>query len=439
MIATLRQRSFTLLWLGGLISLAGDWVLNVGLPIYVFLLTHSVTATSLMVLAGAVPNVLLGSVAGVFVDRWDRKRTMVVTNLLLALGLLPLLLARTADRVWIVYVVMFAESTIEQFFTPAENALLPALVGEEHLVPANSLIALNRNLARLVGPAVGGVVAGFFGLSGIVLADAISFLLAGLLIALIAVKGGAKAPTRPEPDLAAAEAGALARVWREWADGLRVIVSVRTLAVLLAVFAFTALGEGVFGVLYPVFVNRVLHGAALQIGELMSAQAVGGLIGGVLVGWVGRRVTSRWVMGLCSVAFGLIDLAIFNTPAFFPDFRLSIALFVAVGIPGVAYMTGMQSLMQAAAPDAYRGRVFGALGTTIGLLSLLGTIVAGTITDRFGVVAVLTVQGAGYVLAGLILIALLPRRRRETTPVEMASVERETVPAAGAIQEQYHS
>ena len=430
MIVTLRQRNFTLLWLGGLISLAGDWVLNVGLPIYVFLLTHSVAATSLMLLAGAVPNVLLGSVAGVFVDRWNRKRTMVATNLLLALGLLPLLLARTADRVWIVYLVMFAESTIEQFFAPAENALLPALVGEEHLVPANSLIALNRNLARLVGPAIGGLVAGFFGLNGIVLADAVSFLLAGLLIALIAVKAGAKPQTQAEPgELAAAEAGAVARVWREWVAGLRVIVSRRTLAVLLAVFAFTALGEGVFGVLYPVFVNRVLHGAALQIGELMSAQAVGGLIGGVLVGWVGRRVTSRWVMGLCSVAFGLIDLAIFNIPAFFPDFRIEVALFVAVGIPGIAFMTGMQSLMQAAAPDAYRGRVFGALGTTVGLLALAGTIVAGTVTDRFGVVAVLTVQGAGYVLAGLILIALLPRRMRETQPMETASALPEVISA----------
>lgn len=432
MIATLRQRDFTLLWLGGLISLAGDWVLNVGLPIYVFLLTHSVAATSLMLLAGAVPNVLLGSVAGVFVDRWNRKRTMVATNLLLALGLLPLLLARTADRVWIVYLVMFAESTIEQFFTPAENALLPALVGEGHLVPANSLIALNRNLARLVGPAIGGLVAGFFGLNGIVLADAVSFLLAGLLIALIAVTAGAKPQMRaePEPDeLAAAEAGAVARVWREWVAGLRVIVSRRTLAVLLAVFAFTALGEGVFGVLYPVFVNRVLHGAALEIGELMSAQAVGGLIGGVLVGWAGRRVTSRWVMGLCSVAFGLIDLAIFNIPAFVPDFRIEVALFVAVGIPGIAFLTGMQSLMQAAAPDAYRGRVFGALGTTIGLLALAGTIVAGTITDRFGVVAVLTVQGAGYVLAGLILIALLPRSMRETQPMEKSSALPEVVSA----------
>src|SRR5207248_2834049 len=142
MLATLRQRNFVLLWLGGLISLIGDWVLIVGLPIYVYLLTHSVLALGITLLVSTIPNIVLGSIAGVFVDRWDRKRTMVITNLLLALALLPLLLVRTADRVWIVYLVAFVEACLEQFFSPAQNALLPALVEEAHLVQANSLNAL---------------------------------------------------------------------------------------------------------------------------------------------------------------------------------------------------------------------------------------------------------------------------------------------------------
>src|SRR5579863_6371599 len=103
MMRALRQRDFALLWLGGLISLAGDWILMVGLPIYVFLLTHSVLATGLMLLAGRVPAIVFGSVAGIFVDRWDRRLTMVVANVALALALLPLLLVRSVDRIWIVY------------------------------------------------------------------------------------------------------------------------------------------------------------------------------------------------------------------------------------------------------------------------------------------------------------------------------------------------
>lgn len=411
MIAALRNRNFTCLWLGGLISLSGDWVLMVGLPIYVYLLTHSVLLTSFMLLASTVPNVLLGSVAGVFVDRWNRKRTLVVANLLLAIGLCPLLFVRTADHVWIVYTVAVVEASVEQFSTPAQNALLPALVGEEQLVTANSLNSLSSNLARLVGPGIGGAVAGFFGLNGIVAADALSFLVACALFLLIS------APANVGATPAAPEAGSpVVQVLREWKDGLRVIRSERTLSILLGMFAISALGEGVFGVLYPIFVYRVLHGGALQIGELMSAQAVGGLLGGLLVGWAGKRVMSRWVIGLGQVTFGLIDLAIFNSPAFFPVYWLTVGLFIAVGIPGVALGTGAQSLLQATAPDAYLGRVFGALGTTMGLMLLLGTITAGVVTDHLGVVPVLNIQGAGYVLAGLLVLLLLRDAPHPSTP-----------------------
>ena len=119
MLATLRQRNFALLWTGGLVSLTGDWVLMIGLPIYVLILTHSVLATGVMLIAGRLPTLLFGAVAGVFVDRWNRKRIMVVSDMLSALWLLPLLFIASVDHVWIAYVVAFVESSIEQFFAPA--------------------------------------------------------------------------------------------------------------------------------------------------------------------------------------------------------------------------------------------------------------------------------------------------------------------------------
>lgn len=453
MIATLRQRNFALLWFAGLISLAGDWVLNVGMPIYVYLLTHSVLATSILLLAVTAPSVLVGSLAGVFVDRWDRKRTMVWTNLLLAAGLLPLLLVRSADQVWIVYIVAVFESSVEQFFTPAKNAVLPTLVGEERIVQANSLNGLNNNLARLLGPAFGGVVAGFFGIPGIVAADAASFLLAALLIAAIAASAMRRKGTRARagahaeieagtvpPVMVGAPAGATAegveaegveaeasggRVLREWAAGLGVIARERTLTVVLLALAIMSLGEGVMGTLFPVFVNQRLQGEALAIGELMSAQAVGGLLGGVLFGWLGSRAMSRWALGVSGVLFGLLDLAIFNAPALLPGFGLplfafELGFFVAVGIPGIGLNTGMMSLAQARSPEAYRGRVFGVAQAVMALLMLIGTVIAGTVTDRLGVVTLLNIQGGGYVVAGLLLWLLLPRRQPELA----SSVER---------------
>ena len=410
MLATLRQRNFGLLWSAGLISLAGDWMLRIALPIYVYQLTGSALATSTMLIAGMLPDLLFGSIAGVFVDRWDRKRTMVICNLLLAIGLLPLLAVRSAEQIWLLYLVAFYESTIAQFFGPAENALLPQLVGQQHLVAANSLNALNNNLARLIGPALGGMVAWLTGLAGVALIDAATFLFAAVLIGLIS------GTFKPVKSLTADDHGSVGQAWaavpREWLAGLRLIRRERVVMILFALIAITSLGEGVFGVLFVVFVNRILGGGAQEIGWLMSAQAVGGLIGGVLVGWMDNKVSSIALIGLGALAFGLIDLAIFNYPAFFPGFTLALILFIAVGIPGVTLMTGMNTLLQSAVADEYRGRVFGTYGMTGALLALIGATLAGTLGDRIGAVTLLNIQGGVYVAAGLLVPTLLYGARR---------------------------
>jgi MFS family permease len=410
MFKTLRNANFARLWCAGLISQAGDWVLVIGLPIYVYILTRSLLATSITFAAGIIPQIVLGSVAGVFVDRWNRKRTLVIANLLLAVALLPLMLVRTPDHVWIVYIVIFAETCFEQFTLPAQNALLPALVTEEQLVPANALNSLSSNLSRLVGPALGGVIAGFFGLNGIVVADTISFLLAALVLTGIpaaAAKGVASHN--------AATGNPLASLRREWSDGLRVLFGSRTLWVLVATFTISALGEGVFGVLYPVFVYQALHGGALEIGELMSAQAVGGLLGGLVAGWLGQRLLSRWSIGLNWLAFGTISIAIYSAPAWLalagvtlPVLWVEIGLFIAVGVSGVGVLTGSQSRLQTSAPEAFLGRIFGILGTAMGVFTLVGTVIAGTVSNTLGVIPVLNIQAAGKLLAGVLALALLP-------------------------------
>lgn len=426
MLAPLRQRNFALLWLAGLISTMGDWVLNIGLPIYVYLLTRSVLALSIAFLLTSIPRIALGSISGVFVDRWDRKQTLIVVCVLLALGLFPLLFVRTADRVWIVYLVALVETSLEQFSLPAQNALLPELVGEEHLVRANALNSLTSNLSRLVGPALGGLIAAVFALNGIVLADVVSFLLAALLIALIS---GASRPSREvqtwqQASEPAAEARSAGNFWQEWIDGLRMICSQQTLRVLLLMYAIMMLGEGVFGVLYPVFVYRILHGAALQIGQLMSAQAIGGLLGGLLIGWLGQRVMSRWSIGLFCFAFGFGDCLIFNTPAFLPLYWVSVGLFIAVGVVSIGPGTGSQSLLQATSPDAYRGRIFGALGMVGGLFSLVGTLTAGFFTDRLGLITVLNIQAAVYMVAGLLVVVLLPRGKKFVATATLSAAAR---------------
>src|SRR6478672_10239606 len=178
----------------GLVSMTGDWLLGIGLAYSVYALTGSTLASAATLLSAFVPQVLVGSFAGVFVDRWDRKRTMVVTNLLLAVGLLPLLVVSGADRIWLVYVVLAFESIVEVFFAPAEQAFLPRVVPDEDLVAANALNGQVRNLARLLGSGLGGVAAALGGITAIAVADAATFLVAAVLIARIRESGKALQP-----------------------------------------------------------------------------------------------------------------------------------------------------------------------------------------------------------------------------------------------------
>src|SRR4051794_33835118 len=172
----------------GLVSMTGDWLLAVGLSYAVYDLTGSTMASAGAFLTALVPQVLTGLVAGVLVDRWDRRRTMVVANLLLAVGLLPLLLVDGPGLIWVVYPVLVLEAAVETFFAPAEQAMLPRLVDEEvpaELVTANALNGQAQNLSRLLGGALGGVLAALGGIPLVALADAATFLLAAFLVSRI--------------------------------------------------------------------------------------------------------------------------------------------------------------------------------------------------------------------------------------------------------------
>jgi hypothetical protein len=304
LLATLRNRNFALLWSGGLISMTGDWMLLVALPIYVYQATGSALATGAMFAAGLLPNVL-------------------------------------------------------------------------------------------------------FGLVGVVAVDAASYLVSAALVSLISAPAAPERPEEAPPADAGGVAAAFSGVWREWAEGLRLVGTGRVILTVFVVGAVTGLGEGVFLALFPPFVRVALGGGALELGWLMSAQAVGGVLGGLVVGAAAARLSSSRLLGLGAVLFGLIDLTIFVYPSFVQSIGVGLALFVLVGIPAAGVLAGLQTLLQTSAEDRFRGRVFGALGTTQALLMLAGTLLGGALGDAIGIVPVLVVQGGAYVAAGILVLVLL--------------------------------
>jgi MFS family permease len=406
MISVMRQRNFALLWSGGFISMVGDWMLFTALPIYIYQLTGSALATSISFMARMLPGLLLGSLAGVFVDRWDRKQIMLISNLLMAASLLPLLVVRSAELVWIIYLSSFIRSTVSQFFGPAENALLPKLVGTDQLGPANALNALNNNLARLVGPPLGGLVVATMGLAGVIWVDAATFLVAAALIALVSVSGRVE---RAADQPAAGASSAWGKIWRELREGLALIRRQRALRIAFAIFALCCFGEGIMSVMFILWIARALGGGAQEMGWFLSAQAIGGILGGLIVGRVAAKLGYVRLLGISGILFGLIDLALFNYPRFFSGVGIGLGLMALVGVPGVGFSTAQNTLVQKNVADAYLGRVFGAYGTIGALFYLISTALAGLVGDAIGPIPLLTFQGGAYVAAGLFALVTLGR------------------------------
>ena len=411
MITTLRQRNFALLWLGGLISQTGDWLLNIGLPVYVYLLTGSALATGILFIVAFVPGVVLGSVAGVFVDRWDRRRTMLIGSLLMALGLLPLLLLHDKGSLWILYPVLFFEAIVEQFVVPAQDALIPHLVKEEQLVTANSLTSVGSSVARLAGGALGGILFGLFGLHTTILLDLVSFLFVAAMLSLIRLPKQAHIESVTDQPATEKAPSALPN-WRklgaEWLEGMQLISRQAPLLVLFVMLAAQSIGEGVFGVMLVIFVKLVLNGGAVVFGTLLGVQAIGSLLGGLVMGQFGKRVTPARLLGVCLCLFGLIDLLIVDLPLVVKGGVLLVGLlFVLVGIPGVGSQVSLQTLFQTLVEDRLRGRVFGAIQAVSALMMLIGMILAGLLGDRLGPVLLLNIQGSVYFLSGVLALLTL--------------------------------
>jgi MFS family permease len=403
-LALLRRRDLGLLWAGGLVSETGDWLLLVGLPVWVLELTGSSLVTATVFIVGLLPSLLVGPVAGVLVDRWDRRRTLVAVSLAQAAFLLPLLAVHGQRQLWIVYLVIAVEGALAQLNDPARNALLPSLVGERELVGANGLLGLTGNLARLAGGPLGGLVVEVAGLPGLVLGDALSFLVGAALITLVRAR-----PSRARIAGGPAPSGAAVRFVQQWLDGLAVTAGDRRLRWGLVVSALAAVAQGIFTVLFVLFVARVLGGDGAEVGLLRGVQAVGGIIGGLLVVGPGSRLAPGRLLGVSLLAFGGVALATWNAPALTTAGALYVGLFVAAGVPGIGALSGLTALVQANADDAYLGRVLATyLGTFTGLQAV-GMLLAGLLGDRLGVVAVLNGQAGLYLLAGAVALLTVAR------------------------------
>lgn len=391
MLLVLRQRNFLLLWVGGIISQLGDWVLLVALPLFVYQRTGSALATGTLALLETLPGVCFGSFAGVFVDRWDRRQTMIVADLFRTLVLLPLFLLSGRDWLWIAYGVGLLQATISQFFGPAQGALVPQVVGEEHLVAANSLNAFGSELTRLLGPLVSGVLFGLVGLHVVILGDCLSFAFSAVMSLLVIlppeVRQG-KGQHRSGNDVQ--------HLQQEWLEGLKLVGTERVVMAFFLISGTALLGDGMIRAISIPFLSVVAGGDALRFSWIVTAQGVGAVMGSLVLHRVSQALPPFMLLALSAIIVGILGVI----EVMFPLFPLVLLCTALMGAPVLFFYVGTYSGLQKSCSDQYRGRILGVYSTLGMFAYVVGIAGSSLLTPWFPVRSLLLIGQLFYIAAG---------------------------------------
>jgi predicted MFS family arabinose efflux permease len=406
-----RNRDFRLLWGGGLVNDTGDWLMMVALPLYVLVETGSGAKTAALFLCQLVPTATLGPWCGNLVDRWNLRRTIVATNVAQAVALLPLLTVNP-DRVWPAFIVAAVQGVLTRLNNPASAAIIVRVVRADQLTAANSARAISENIARLVGSPLGGIVVAVGGLRGVVVVDGISFVVVAVATALVRADAEARQRDEHGHDENAQRLGA----------GLRVLIRRRPLRGLLAALTVSQISQGMFVILFLAFVTGRLHGTEADVGVIRGMQAVGGIIGGLVIGRFGRAAPPGRLLGLGFAGMAAWGFLCWNLPALTTAIWVYAALMALAGPAAVSCSVGMITAAQQFTPGPYLGLLVGTAEAAGAAGQAAGAIGAGLLLDRVELTTLLNTQATLYVITAAIALAAVRHRSGTTSADEPADL-----------------
>jgi MFS family permease len=397
-LRALRHRNFQLFFGGQLISLTGTWMQSVAQSWLVYRLTGSSLLLGSAGFVSQIPVFLVAPAGGMVADRFNRHRVVILTqiaSMVLAFILAALTLTHKV-HVWHIFVLAGLLGVVNAFDIPARQSFLVDMVGKEDLMNAIALNSSMFNGARIVGPAVAGILVASIGEGWCFFANAVSYI--AVIIGLLFMKLQPR-PHRPP----------LGSPVEHVIEGFRFVRRTEPIRAILLLLGLVSLVGMPYTVLMPVFADKVLHGGARALGILMGASGVGALLGALtLAARRGLDGLGRWVAFACA-GFG-ISLLVFT---FSRHFWLSAALLLPVGFCMMLEMSSSNTLVQAMVPDQLRGRVMAVYSMMFMGMAPFGALLGGALADRVG--APITVAlGAIACLGGAALFALrLPKIRVE--------------------------
>jgi MFS family permease len=401
----LRHRNYRLFFSGQSVSLIGTWITRIATSWLVYRLTHSALLLGLVGFCGQIPTLLLAPFAGVIVDRWDRHRILVWTQVLSALQSLALAVFSLTGAItvgWVLF-LQILQGIINAFDTPARQAFVVQMIEDRADLP--NAIALNSTMvngSRIIGPSIGGIIIALVGEGWCFMIDAISYV--AVIASLIAMRVTPTAPRKSTDS-----------VIDELRTGFRYVTGfppVRTVLLLLALVS--AMGMP-YSVLMPVIASRVLHGGPHTLGFLMTASGLGAVAGALYLASRSSVLGLGRVMVASTLAFGLGIIG----------FGLARSLWVALlllPIAGAGFMIEMAStntILQTITEERLRGRVMAFYTMAFLGTAPLGSLLAGVVADRIGASATIVAGGVACLAGALWLALKLPLLREHVRPIYM--------------------
>lgn len=401
----LRVPDFRRLWIAQAVSDFGDSLTIFTLLFMVQRLTGDESAVAAVLIASALPTLVVGLVAGVWVDRWNLKRVMVGSDVLRA-GLVVGL--AVVHETWMLYVIVFLVAAIGTFFRPARQALLPRVVSGERLLAANSLNEVTRVVAYTTGTAASGLLVAATGaFAAVFVIDSLTFVVSALLVARVVTSAD------PLPAGEESVAGVLA----ELTEGLRALIGSRWLSGVLVGATLAMFGLGAVNGLIVPFVVGDIGLSESWFGLLEGAQSLGVVVAGTLTAVLSTRFRPSNLLAGGLVAVGVV-VAGFSLAGGVVTLTL---LMLAVGLAVAPVQASASTIMQREAPPRLLGRAAsalsaGATGAQVGSLA-----VAGALASVLGVRTVFVLSGGVVVGAGLVSLVLFTLARRQAPEATMAA------------------
>jgi MFS family permease len=403
MVRALRHRNYRLFFAGQSLSLVGTWITRIATSWLIYRLTGSALLLGVVGFCGQIPTLFLAPVAGVFVDRWNRHRVLVITQVLSMLQSLALAVLALAGIITVaeVLVLQVFQGIINAFDTPARQAFVVSMIEDRADLP--NAIALNSsivNASRILGPSIGGVLIAAVGEGWCFLVDAISYL--AVLASLMAMRVVHEDRRRGESNLV-----------EELRAGFRYVtefVPIRTVLLLLALVSTMGMP---YAVLLPAVVAKLLHGGPHTLGWLMTASGVGALAGAFFLAARSSVVGLGRVIAVASGVFGAALVALGASRTLW----LSLLIMPLIGAGFMVSLAASNTIVQTLTEEHLRGRVMAFYTMAFLGTAPLGSLMAGVLADRIGEPLTIAAGGVVCLLGAAWFASRLPQLRQLVRPI----------------------